>query len=84
MRSAEPAGQLGVLQAALFSGRRLRLRYRSSGRAADTGEPGERVVGPYGLVCKSGIWYLVADQRGWSRGTPEARTCVWVWVKLLA
>jgi len=22
------------------------------------------VVDPYGLVCKAGIWYLVADQRG--------------------
>jgi len=64
MRGAEPVGQLGVLQAAVFSGRRLRLWYRSSGRAADTGEPGERVVDPYGLVCKSGIWYLVADQHG--------------------
>jgi predicted DNA-binding transcriptional regulator YafY len=61
MRGAEPAGQLGVLQAAVFSDRRLRLRYRSSGRAA---ELAERVVDPYGLVCKAGIWYLVADQGG--------------------
>jgi len=64
MRGAEPVGQLGVLQAAVFSGRRLRLRYRSSERAGSTGEPAERVVDPYGLVCKSGIWYLVADQHG--------------------
>ena len=61
MRGAEPPGQLGVLQAAVFSDRRLRLRYRSSGRAA---ELAERVVDPYGLVCKAGIWYLVADQGG--------------------
>lgn len=61
MRGAEPAGQLGVLQAAVFSDRRLRLRYRSSGRAT---ELAERVVDPYGLVCKAGIWYLVADQGG--------------------
>ena len=60
MRGSEPAGHLGVLQAAVFSGRRLRLGYRSSGRR----EPAERVVDPYGLVCKSGIWYLVADQHG--------------------
>jgi predicted DNA-binding transcriptional regulator YafY len=63
-----------VLQAAVFTDRRLRLRHRSSGR----GEPeasrpeaeraaSERVVDPYGLVCKAGIWYLVADQDG-SRG----------------
>jgi predicted DNA-binding transcriptional regulator YafY len=60
MRGQEPAGQLGVLQAAVFTDRRLRLRYRSSGQR----EPSERVVDPYGLVCKAGIWYLVADQRG--------------------
>ena len=60
MRGAEPVGHLGVLQAAVFSGRRLRLGYRSSGRR----EAAERVVDPYGLVCKSGIWYLVADQGG--------------------
>jgi predicted DNA-binding transcriptional regulator YafY len=66
MRGAEPVGQLGVLQAAVFTDRRLRLRYRSSGprKPGDTGEPSERVVDPYGLVCKAGIWYLVADQRG--------------------
>jgi predicted DNA-binding transcriptional regulator YafY len=59
MRGSEPAGQLGVLQAAVFTDRRLRLRYRSSGQR----EPIERVVDPYGLVCKAGIWYLVADQQ---------------------
>jgi predicted DNA-binding transcriptional regulator YafY len=71
MRAPDPAGQLGVLQAAVFSDRRLRLRYRSSGY----GEPeasrkeaerpaSERVVDPYGLVCKAGVWYLVADSNG--------------------
>jgi predicted DNA-binding transcriptional regulator YafY len=60
MRGPDPVGQLGVLQAAVFTGRRLRLRYRSSGQR----EPTERIVDPYGLVCKAGIWYLVADQRG--------------------
>ncbi len=68
MRGSEPAGQLGVLQAAVFSGRRLRLGYRSSGprKPGEPRKPGasERVVDPYGLVCKAGIWYLVADQRG--------------------
>jgi predicted DNA-binding transcriptional regulator YafY len=60
MRGPEPVGLLGTLQAAVFTGRRLRLRYRSSGQRA----PSERVVDPYGLVSKAGIWYLVADQRG--------------------
>jgi predicted DNA-binding transcriptional regulator YafY len=32
--------------------------------AAQAGELVERVVDPYGLVCKSGIWYLVADSDG--------------------
>jgi predicted DNA-binding transcriptional regulator YafY len=60
MRGPEPVGLLGALQAAVFTDRRLRLRYRSSGQR----EPSERIVDPYGLVCKAGTWYLVADQRG--------------------
>jgi predicted DNA-binding transcriptional regulator YafY len=60
MRSPDAVGALGVLQAAVFTDRRLRLRYRSSGRGAAS----ERVVDPYGLVCKAGVWYLVSDQDG--------------------
>jgi predicted DNA-binding transcriptional regulator YafY len=60
MKPAEPAGQLGVLQTAVFAERRVRLRYRSSGQRG----PSERVVDPYGLACKAGVWYLVADQGG--------------------
>ncbi|MGD0606069.1 MAG: YafY family protein [Streptosporangiaceae bacterium] len=60
MRSPDPVGQLGALQAAVFTDRRVRLRYRSSGQRAAS----ERVVDPYGLVCKAGAWYLVADQDG--------------------
>src|SRR5579864_943628 len=60
MRSPDPVGALGVLQAAVFTDRRLRLRYRSSGQ----GSASLRVVDPYGLVCKAGIWYLVADSGG--------------------
>jgi len=63
MRAQDPVGQLGVLQAVVFSDRRLRLRYRSGG-GRGAGELAERVVDPYGLVCKSGIWYLVADSDG--------------------
>ena len=44
----------------MFTDRRLRLRYRSSGQRAAS----ERVVDPYGLVCKAGIWYLAADAEG--------------------
>jgi predicted DNA-binding transcriptional regulator YafY len=63
MRAPDQVGELGVLQAAVFTDRRLRLRYRSSGQGAAS----ERVVDPYGLVCKAGIWYLVADQDGGPR-----------------
>jgi predicted DNA-binding transcriptional regulator YafY len=57
MRQADALGELGTLQSAVFSGRRVLLRYRSSGQQRSS----ERVVDPYGLVCKSGVWYLVAD-----------------------
>src|SRR3984885_15347041 len=60
MRAPEPVGHLGALQVAVFTGRRLRLRYRGSGQ----GSASERGVDPYGLVCKAGIWYLVADSGG--------------------
>jgi predicted DNA-binding transcriptional regulator YafY len=60
MRAPDAVGQLSALQAAVFTDRRIRLRYRSSGQQ----EASERVVDPYGLVCKSGIWYLVADTGG--------------------
>jgi predicted DNA-binding transcriptional regulator YafY len=71
MRPPDPTGHLGVLQAAVFTDRRLRLRHRSSGPRSPeaSGQQAaradrERVVDPYGLVCKAGIWYLVADQDG--------------------
>src|SRR6202050_5372445 len=60
MRAPDPVGHLGALQAAVFTDRRLRLRYRGSGQ----GSASERVVDPYGLVCKAGTWYLVADSGG--------------------
>jgi predicted DNA-binding transcriptional regulator YafY len=46
---------LARVQDALWSDRRLCLRYR---RAVD--RVVERVVEPYGLVCKAGVWYLLA------------------------
>lgn len=50
---------LGVLQHAVFADRRLRLRYR---HGRDNQVHGY-TVDPYGLVNKTGVWYLVADQR---------------------
>ncbi|GHH26433.1 helix-turn-helix transcriptional regulator [Streptomyces rubradiris] len=56
----ERAVDLAVLQDAVFSDRRLRLRYRHSGER----EVRTYTVDPYGLVAKAGVWYLVADRRG--------------------
>ncbi|MFF7094852.1 helix-turn-helix transcriptional regulator [Streptomyces rubradiris] len=56
----EQGADLAVLQDAVFSDRRLRLRYRHSGER----EVRTYTVDPYGLVAKAGVWYLVADRRG--------------------
>ncbi|MEU6959322.1 helix-turn-helix transcriptional regulator [Streptomyces chrestomyceticus] len=54
-----PAVDLDTLHTAVFADRRLRLRYRHGGET----EPRTYTVDPYGLVCKAGTWYLVADRR---------------------
>ncbi|MFF7973698.1 WYL domain-containing protein [Streptomyces sp. NPDC007905] len=56
----QQAVDLEVLQDAVFTDRRLKLRYRHSGER----EPRTYTVDPYGLVAKAGVWYLVADRRG--------------------
>ena len=55
-----PAGDLAVFQQAVFTDRRLRLRYRH-GRDSRVRS---YKLDPYGLVNKAGVWYLVADHRG--------------------
>jgi predicted DNA-binding transcriptional regulator YafY len=55
-----PVTDLTVLQQAVFTDRRLRLRYRH-GR---DNQVRSYTVDPYGLVNKAGVWYLVADHRG--------------------
>ncbi|MCG6493483.1 YafY family protein [Kitasatospora sp. A2-31] len=65
VRWLQPGGSasgpdLGELQHAVFTDRRLRLRYRHSGAPT----PAEYTVDPYGLVSKAGVWYLVADLNG--------------------
>lgn len=57
------AVDLDVLQDAVFTDRRVRLRYRHGGET----EPRTHTVDPYGLVSKAGVWYLVADRRGTPR-----------------
>ncbi|MFE6775957.1 helix-turn-helix transcriptional regulator [Streptomyces sp. NPDC057702] len=53
-----PAVDLAALETAVFTDRRLRLRYRHSGAT----HPRTYTVDPYGLVAKAGTWYLVADR----------------------
>ncbi|OAA28172.1 putative transcriptional regulator [Frankia sp. EI5c] len=52
--AAEPVPCLETVAAAVWSGRRLDLRYGRPGRAV------RRRVDPLGLVLKAGVWYLVA------------------------
>ncbi|MFF0447204.1 helix-turn-helix transcriptional regulator [Streptomyces sp. NPDC004609] len=56
----QPAVDLDALSTAVFTDRRLRLRYRRRGAT----EPGAYLLDPYGLVVKAGVWYLVADKSG--------------------
>lgn len=58
-RGASVPPHLSQVQDALFSDRRLRLRYR---RGLD--RVVERTVEPYGLVSKAGTWYLLAGVDG--------------------
>jgi predicted DNA-binding transcriptional regulator YafY len=58
-RTAPVPPHLAHVQDALWSDRRLRLRYR---RRLD--RVVERTVEPYGLVCKAGTWYLLAGVGG--------------------
>jgi predicted DNA-binding transcriptional regulator YafY len=55
----QPPVDLGILSTAVFTDRRLRIRYRHGGETATHGY----TVDPYGLVAKAGTWYLVADRR---------------------
>ena len=55
-----PAPDLAAFQQAVFTDRRLRLRYRHGrDRRVRT-----YTLDPYGLVNKAGVWYLVADHNG--------------------
>jgi predicted DNA-binding transcriptional regulator YafY len=59
-RPAEDLSQLALVQDAVWSDRRLRLRYLAAGRT----DPREQVVDPWGVVVKAGVWYLVAAMGG--------------------
>lgn len=62
---AEPGAEVDIadLASTLRHRSQLRIRYRRSGQQRGS----TRVVDPYGLVAKSGRWYLVADDHGAGR-----------------
>lgn len=53
-RAEDKVPHLPALSSAVWSGCRVRLRYREGGRLV------QRTVDPLGLVLKGGAWYLVA------------------------
>jgi predicted DNA-binding transcriptional regulator YafY len=58
----EAAPHLQTIQQAVWEDRRLRLVYRA--QIGPYGEQFERVVEPYGLVAKAGVWHLVCAGDG--------------------
>lgn len=58
----EPVGLLPVIQQAVFTDRRLKIRYASRGEPARW-----RTVDPIGLVHAGDRWYLLATHRGADR-----------------
>ncbi|WP_405160157.1 YafY family transcriptional regulator [Nocardia sp. NBC_01499] len=56
----DSTAQLAAVVDATWSQRRIRMRYRRWAQPREV----EREVAPYGLVLKSGRWYLVAESDG--------------------
>lgn len=61
-RPPEPVPYLSLLQEAVWSSRRVRMRYRLR-----DGAWVRRLVDPYGLVAKAGVWYVVGAMYGATR-----------------
>jgi predicted DNA-binding transcriptional regulator YafY len=59
----EEVPHLATVQDAVWQTRRLRLRYRSS----DSRQARSHTVDPYGLLVKTGRWYLIAAEAGTPR-----------------
>jgi predicted DNA-binding transcriptional regulator YafY len=64
----EADGQLAAVQQAVFTDRRLRIRYAGRESALS-----DRTVDPLGLVHAGGHWYLLATHRGADRTYRVAR-----------
>ena len=63
MRRTDETAELRTVQEAVWSDRRLLLRYRRPGATVAK----EQVVDPWGVVAKAGVWYLVAGLEGEAR-----------------
>lgn len=63
LADSNPEVDVADLAAELRHRRRMRVRYRRSSE----GKSSILVVDPYGIVAKSGRWYLVADEHGTGR-----------------
>lgn len=61
-RPPEPVPHLSLLQEAVWRSRRVRMRYRLR-----EGAWVRRLVDPYGLVAKAGVWYVVGAMYGATR-----------------
>ncbi|GAA4213133.1 helix-turn-helix transcriptional regulator [Actinocatenispora rupis] len=68
--TAEPTPQLATLAEAVWTDRRVRIRYTSRARTT------ERVLDPLGLVLAAGDWYLVALRDGARRTYRISRVTV--------
>jgi len=60
-RAEDRVPHLPALSAAVWRGRRVRLRYREGPRTV------QRTIDPLGLVLKGGAWYLIARRRAGMR-----------------
>ncbi|MGH8879866.1 MAG: helix-turn-helix transcriptional regulator [Stackebrandtia sp.] len=61
-RRMETPAVLAELSSAVWTDRLVEVRYRRGRRLSESEDPGtvERVLAPYGLVLKAGVWYLIA------------------------
>lgn len=60
LQQREELPHLAHVREAVWRGRRLRFRYRAGGAS----QVKDRLVDPYGLVAKAGVWYLIAASDG--------------------